>query len=214
MLIRVFFFLFILISSLYASKEILVNLSSQKIYAIEDGRVVFSGNISSGKADHRTPRGTFRVIDKERFHISNKYPEPNGGAKMPYMLRLTNFGLAIHQGYLPGFPASHGCIRVSKSTALKLWHWAQIGTRVKIIGDASNFKYVKKKVKKKQKLAKKRKYHKRKKRYLAKKVYKRHYYRKKVKRRYAKTRYRYLRSGKARLKVPVRYEVVEVYDTW
>jgi len=137
--------IFIVISySLFASKSIEINLSKQKIYAIENGRIVFSGLVSTGKSGHRTPNGSYKVIDKERFHISNKYPEPKGGAKMPYMLRLTNYGMAIHQGYLPGYPASHGCIRVSKTTAKKLWYWTKRGIPVKIIGSASDFKYVKK----------------------------------------------------------------------
>jgi len=148
----------------YASKTIEIDLSKQKIYVKENGRVIFSGNVSTGKKSHPTPRGTFRVIDKERFHISNKYPEPNGGAKMPYMLRLTNRGIAIHQGSLPGYPASHGCIRVSKTTAKKLWKWSKIGTKVKIYGNVSNFKYVKKR--KKRKYAKKRTYKKRVKHYV------------------------------------------------
>ncbi len=215
MSLKQLFLIFFLFNTLYASKEIVVNLSTQRLYAKENNKVLFSGAISSGKKDYRTPTGIFRVIDKERFHISNKYPKPNGGAKMPYMLRLTNYGLAIHQGYLPGFPASHGCIRVGKSTAIKLWRWAEIGTKVKIIGDASDFKYVKKRVSKKKKYAKKKKV-----RHYAKRRYKKHYVRKwskkryKRKRVYAKNHYHYLRSGKAVLKVPVRYEVVEVYDSW
>ena len=133
---------------LFASKSISIDLSKQKLYAKEDGQIVFSGNISSGKSGHRTPRGTFRILEKDRFHISDKYPEPNGGAKMPYMLRITNKGVAIHQGYLPGYPASHGCIRVSKTTAKKLWYWAHTGIKVQVYGNASDFKYVRKKLKK------------------------------------------------------------------
>ena len=183
---RIIYMTFIFtIVNLYASKSLEINLSKQKIYAKENGKTLFSGSVSTGKSGHYTPRGNFKVIDKERFHISNKYPEPNGGAKMPYMLRLTNGGIAIHQGYLPGYPASHGCIRVSKSTAKKLWYWTKIGTRVKIIGSASNYKYTKKK--KSKKYYKKRKY------------LSRH----KSKRKSYRTR-----------KKLTSYEVVEVYDSW
>jgi len=183
--------LILLVTNIYGNKLIEINLNKQKIYAIEDGNILFSGSISSGKKGHRTPRGTFKVLDKERFHISNKYPEPNGGAKMPYMLRLTHYGLAIHQGYLPGYPASHGCIRVSKSTAKKLWYWANRGVKVKIYGNASRFKYLKRKSKKR--LTKRRV----KKKHFTKRVYKK---RKKV---YAKN---YKPKGE--------YEVIEVYDSW
>ena len=176
------------IVNLYGSKSLEINLSKQRIYAKENGKTVFSGSVSTGKRGHSTPRGNFKVIDKERFHISNKYPEPNGGAKMPYMLRLTNGGVAIHQGYLPGYPASHGCIRVSKATAKKLWYWTKIGVPVKITGNASNYKYTKrKKIKKSKKHYKKR-------RYASGRKYKKPVYRTKK-------------------RVPA-YEVVEVYDSW
>lgn len=181
----------LLITNIYASKVIEINLSKQKLYAIENGTVIFSGNISSGKRGYRTARGYFKVIDKERYHISNKYPKPNGGAKMPYMLRLTNYGLAIHQGYLPGYPASHGCIRVSKTTAKKLWYWANIGVKVKIYGDASKFRYKKRKTKKR--VAKRRA----KKKHYSKRFYKK---RKKV----------YVRNYESNSE----YEIIEVYDSW
>ena len=187
---RLLIIFLIFLATLYAGKTIEVNLSKQKIYAKENGNILFSGSISSGKSGHRTPRGNFRVIDKEKFHISNKYPEPNGGAKMPYMLRLTNSGLAIHQGYLPGYPASHGCIRVSKKTAKKLFYWANRGVKVKIYGDASSFKYVKKS----------------KKRY-KKKHLKKHYAKKK---RYKPKRKHYAKSRQAISD----YEVIEIYDSW
>jgi hypothetical protein len=180
------------VSSLYASKSIEIDLSKQKIYAKENGRVVFSGNVSTGKKGHATPRGTFRILEKERYHVSNKYPEPNGGAKMPYMHRLTNKGVAIHQGYLPGYPASHGCIRVSKSIAKKLWRWSKIGMKVKIYGNASNFKYVKKKRVKKRRVAKKR--------VLKRKKYSKRSLYKSTPKRYVKREYQ--------------YQVIELYDSW
>jgi len=179
--------IFIVISySLFAGKSIEINLSKQKIYAIENGRIVFSGSVSTGKSGHRTPNGSYKVIDKERFHISNRYPEPKGGAKMPYMLRLTNYGMAIHQGYLPGYPASHGCIRVSKTTAKKLWYWTKRGIPVKIIGSASDFKYVKKKRTKKRK------------------KYTKNTHKKRVTKR---RKHSYVRNKES-------YEVIEVYDSW
>ena len=117
----------------YTIKRIVIDLKHQRIYAKENGRIIFSGSISSGTRKHRTPTGNYRILERDRYHSSSKYPKPYGGAKMPYMLRLTNSGIAIHQGYLPGYPASHGCIRVSKRTAQKLWRWSSIGTQVSIV---------------------------------------------------------------------------------
>lgn len=179
--------------NLNAKKLIKINLSEQKLYAIENGEIVFSGSISSGKSGHRTPTGHFKILEKDRFHISDKYPEPNGGAKMHYMLRLTNKGIAIHKGYLPGYPASHGCIRVSKSTALKLWKWAKVGIKVNVYGNAADFKYVRKPNKKK--YAKK---HKKSSKRYAKKLHKKRHY---VSKRYPQ-------------KTSAGFEVVEMYDSW
>jgi len=191
---RVYIFIFTIIFTtfVYASKSIDIDLSSQKLYAKENGRIVFSGSISSGKRGHSTPRGVFRILEKEKFHISNKYPEPKGGAKMPYMHRLTKSGIAIHQGYLPGYPASHGCIRVSKSTALKLWRWSRNGIKVKVYGNAANFRYVKKKKSKKRQYAKRKEHNKRK---------------------YAKKRARKIKHYTKRDRSSS-YEIIEIYDSW
>jgi len=123
----------------YAQKEVYIDLSLQRLYALEDGQTVFEGRISSGKVGHETPTGRFSVLQKERMHRSNLYPEPNGGAKMPYMMRLTWDGVAMHQGYVPNRPASHGCIRLTKRTARKLYHWVERGTPVVIGGDSSQY---------------------------------------------------------------------------
>ena len=122
---------------LLADKEVLVDLSLQKAYALEDGKVLFEGRISSGKSDHETPTGSFKILQKQRTHTSNLYPEPNGGAEMPYMMRLTWDGIAIHQGYTPGYPVSHGCIRIQRKFAKKLFAWTSKGTPVTIEGDTS-----------------------------------------------------------------------------
>jgi len=120
--------------SLFGDKFILIDLELQMGYAYEDGNLVMSGRVSTGKKNHRTPAGSYSVIDKERYHISNLWPKPNGGAKMDYMLRLTNDGLAMHLGKVPRRPASHGCIRLKNGFAQKLWRWADINTDVEISG--------------------------------------------------------------------------------
>ncbi len=120
-------------------KEIVVDLSEQRAYALEDGYIVFEGRISSGKPGRETPNGEFTIIQKKRKHKSNLWPKPNGGAKMPYMMRLTNTGIAMHLGYVPNRAASHGCIRLKKGFAQKMYRWATVGTPVYVDGDARDY---------------------------------------------------------------------------
>lgn len=211
-----FMLLILTIATLYGSKSIDIDLSKQRLYAKENGRVIFSSVISSGKEGHRTPTGNFRILEKDKMHISNKYPEPYGGAKMPYMHRLTNGGIAVHAGYVPGYPASHGCIRVPMSTAKRLWAWSHTGMRVRVHGNAANFHYVKRKPKRVKHYAKRVRHYKYKRvvkkrvthrRVVRKKVYRKHirYVARAHKRRYVKRYARNYHRG---------YEVVEIYDGW
>ncbi len=127
-------------SSLFAYKEIVVDLSEQRAYAIEDGYVLFDGRISSGVMNRETPNGEYRILQKKRYHKSNLWPKPNGGAKMNYMLRLTNSGIAMHLGYVPKKgPASHGCIRMKNGFAQQMWKWAKVGIPVYVEGDALDY---------------------------------------------------------------------------
>ena len=122
-----------------SGKYIVVDLSEQKAYAYEDGEVRFSGRISSGKRGRETPTGEYYILAKERRHVSNLWPRPNGGAKMPYMLRLTNDGIAMHLGYVPRYPASHGCIRMKNGFAQRLYRWAKVGTLVIVEGSGAEY---------------------------------------------------------------------------
>jgi len=124
----------VLTLSASASKRIVVNLSQQRACAYEGSQTVFCGNISSGKPGHRTPTGHFRVLEKDIDHVSSKYPEPNGGAKMHYMLRVTGSGIAMHLGYVPNYPASHGCIRMQNGFAQRMYSWAHVGVPISVIG--------------------------------------------------------------------------------
>jgi lipoprotein-anchoring transpeptidase ErfK/SrfK len=126
-------------STLFAYKEVVVDLSEQRAYAIEDGYIVFEGRISSGKFGRETPNGEFSIIQKKRYHKSNLWPKPNGGAKMNYMMRLTNSGIAMHLGYVPDRPASHGCIRLKNGFAQKMYRWASVGTPVYVEGDIRDY---------------------------------------------------------------------------
>jgi hypothetical protein len=84
--------------------------------------------ISTGMRGHSTPMGVFSVIQKRKYHHSNIY----SGAPMPYMQRITWSGVAMHAGVLPGYPASHGCIRMPMNFAVKMWGWTRMGARVVI----------------------------------------------------------------------------------
>ena len=121
-----------------SGKKIVVDLSHQKLYAIEGNRTVLSSPISSGRWGYETPSGRFRVLLKDKDHVSSSYPkrewEEDGGAKMPYTIKITNTGIAIHAGELPGRPDSHGCIRVPYGKAMQLFRWTKVGIPVVVKG--------------------------------------------------------------------------------
>jgi len=127
-----------------AYKVIEIDLTKQKLIASEWDEVFLTSPISSGKRGHRTSKGKFKIIQKEKFHKSNKYPKPNGGAIMNYMLKFTSNGEAIHAGHLPGRPASHGCVRIPLKKAKQLFKWADNNTEVIVRGSAEAFENRKK----------------------------------------------------------------------
>jgi lipoprotein-anchoring transpeptidase ErfK/SrfK len=106
--------------------QIVVSIGSQKVTLYSNGVRVAQGGVSTGQAGHLTPMGVFSVIEKDRYHHSNIY----SGAPMPFMQRITWSGIALHEGVLPGYPASHGCIRMSHEFAQKLWPVTKLGVRV------------------------------------------------------------------------------------
>ena len=103
-----------------------VSLSSQRVTVYSNGAPIAQSPISSGTASNPTPTGIFSIIQKNRFHRSNLY----SNAPMPYMQRITWSGVALHQGVLPGYPASHGCIRLPEKFANYLWGITRMGARV------------------------------------------------------------------------------------
>jgi len=106
--------------------QIIISIADQKISVYEGGTLLASSSVSTGVQGHPTPVGVFSVIGKELWHRSNIY----SAAPMPYMQRITWSGIALHAGVLPGHPASHGCIRLAKDFAVRLWHLTKRGTRV------------------------------------------------------------------------------------
>jgi lipoprotein-anchoring transpeptidase ErfK/SrfK len=106
--------------------QIIISIADQKISVYDDGTLIARSSVSTGVQGHPTPLGVFSIIGKELWHRSNIY----SAAPMPYMQRITWSGIALHAGVLPGHPASHGCIRLAKDFAIRLWHLTKRGTRV------------------------------------------------------------------------------------
>jgi lipoprotein-anchoring transpeptidase ErfK/SrfK len=105
---------------------VVVSLGKQQLTLYADGRPVAHSRVSTGTASHPTPTGVFSVIQKNRWHRSNLY----ANAPMYYMQRITWSGVAMHQGIVPNYPASHGCIRLPEAFARQMWGTTRIGARV------------------------------------------------------------------------------------
>ncbi len=133
-----------------------IDLQEQTAYLIRNGRAVLSASISSGRFGHLTETGSFKVIEKERNHFSTLYgriedaqgntivadadadmPVPRGGkfvpAPMRYFVRFSN-AIGMHAGYLPGYPASHGCIRLPEEKAIAIFNAVAVDTPVTVFG--------------------------------------------------------------------------------
>jgi lipoprotein-anchoring transpeptidase ErfK/SrfK len=136
--------------------HIVVSLPKQRAYLMIGEQIVADGPISSGKRGHETPRGHFNVMEKDPNHHSSLYGDfvdrsgrvvragvsahidsaPSGthfaGASMKWFLRLTGEGVGMHIGILPGYPASHGCVRESSEGAKLFYDHAKVGTPVDV----------------------------------------------------------------------------------
>src|SRR5262245_65323138 len=106
--------------------QIIISIADQRISVYENGSLIARSSVSTGVERHPTPLGVFSVISKHKWHRSNIY----SAAPMPYMQRITWSGIALHAGDLPGYPASHGCIRLTNDFAIRLWHLTKRGTPV------------------------------------------------------------------------------------
>jgi lipoprotein-anchoring transpeptidase ErfK/SrfK len=105
---------------------IAVSIEQQKVRVYDSNGLFAESPVSTGMKGHSTPMGVFSVIQKHKLHHSNIY----SNAPMPYMQRITWSGVAMHAGVLPGYPASHGCIRMPMAFATKMWNWTRMGARV------------------------------------------------------------------------------------
>jgi lipoprotein-anchoring transpeptidase ErfK/SrfK len=139
---------------------VVINLTEQTAYLLEDGQVAFISPIASGREGRDTPTGSFRIISKDLNHQSRSYGlvsdsrgrivnsnatpgshVPPGchyiAAPMPYFMEFRSC-VGMHAGYLPGYPASHGCVRMPRDMAAEFFTRVRIGTPVKVIGSARN----------------------------------------------------------------------------
>jgi hypothetical protein len=103
-----------------------VSLHNQRITVYDANGWILRAPVSSGQRGRETPAGIFSIIQKEAEHYSNLYDD----AFMPHMQRITWSGIALHGGALPGYPASHGCVRMPFDFAARLFDLTQIGLRV------------------------------------------------------------------------------------
>lgn len=109
--------------------SILISLPGQIAYIYRDGVLIAASTISTGKRGKSTPAGEFTILQKREFHRSNLY----SNAPMPFMQRLTWTGIALHAGMLPGYPASHGCIRFPREFARRLFEITELGGQVSVV---------------------------------------------------------------------------------
>ncbi|MEA3189009.1 MAG: hypothetical protein QOD99_2839 [Chthoniobacter sp.] len=138
------------------NSHILVSLSHQRAYLMVGDEIAIDTPISSGKATRQTPAGKFTVLEKDPDHRSNIYgafcdsqrrivregvssvidSAPSGthfiGAPMKWFMRLTEKGIGMHVGILPGYPASHGCVRLPEDIAKMIYDKVKIGTPIEI----------------------------------------------------------------------------------
>jgi lipoprotein-anchoring transpeptidase ErfK/SrfK len=110
--------------------RVVIGLEDQMAYAYSGGELVAVSTISSGKAETPTPTGIFPVLEKRRKYFSRKYDN----APMPFMQRIDKWGIALHGGHLPGYPASHGCVRFPHGFAEKLFAATKVEGSVIYIG--------------------------------------------------------------------------------
>ena len=137
--------------------SILISLSEQTASFYKGAKLVGVSAISSGREGRETPMGNYKILAKEPHHVSNlfgdyvdasgnvlvrnvdakKDPKPPGatfaGSPMPFFMRLTNAGVGMHQGFLPGVPDSHGCIRMPERMVKVYYQNVSVGTPVKIV---------------------------------------------------------------------------------
>ena len=120
------------------SVVVVVSLPEQLVHVYRNGMAIGVSTCSTGKRGHRTPTGVFTILQKHRRHFSSTY----NNAPMPNMQRLTWRGVALHAGNLPGYPASHGCIRLPREFSKLLFEVTHIGTAVIIVDQKTDYQSI------------------------------------------------------------------------
>jgi lipoprotein-anchoring transpeptidase ErfK/SrfK len=110
------------------AERVVISLSDQLAFLYRGNTLVAVSTISSGTDDRSTPTGIFNILEKKPMHRSRKYEN----APMPFMQRIDRFGIALHAGFNPGRPASHGCVRLPAKFAARLYTVTGVGTPVLI----------------------------------------------------------------------------------
>lgn len=108
-----------------------ISIDRQMVHVYSGDLLIGMASVSTGMAGHRTPIGDYPILQKNQWHRSNLY----SNAPMPFMQRLTWDGIALHAGHNPGYPASHGCIRLPYAFAQKLFGITRLGTLVNVTRD-------------------------------------------------------------------------------
>ncbi len=111
--------------------EIVIGLAEQRAYVFRGGALIGAASVSSGIKGRESPIGRFQILEKKRFHRSNRY----SNAPMPWMQRLNWYGIALHAGEVTGRPASHGCFRLPAAFAQKLFGVTELGGFVFVTED-------------------------------------------------------------------------------
>jgi|ERR1700686_2645885 lipoprotein-anchoring transpeptidase ErfK/SrfK len=157
---------FITGSKIGPGTRVIINLSEQRAYLIENGKVSLISPIASGKAGWSTPTGNFSVMSKDIDHhsqsfgsvidssgqiaTSNATPDTNvppgfhyRPAPMPYYMQFAN-AIGMHAGFLPGYPASHGCVRMPRDLAERFFERVNVRTPVTVDGNTLDLTFVRK----------------------------------------------------------------------
>ncbi|WP_374943458.1 L,D-transpeptidase family protein [Sphingomonas sp.] len=112
--------------------SVVVSIADQRAYVYRGQALIAVSSVSTGKEGKGTPAGTYPILQKEADHKSNLYD----AAPMPFMQRLTWDGIALHAGRNPGFPASHGCVRMPAAFARKLFGITSVGSTVTVMDES------------------------------------------------------------------------------
>ena len=116
------------LASARAEVQVVVSIRNQTAWLEDDERILMTSPVSTARSGMRTPTGTFQVSEKDLSHISTIYH-----VSMPFYMRLSGEPFGMHAGYLPGYPASHGCIRMPKAKAALFFKNVIVGTSVLIV---------------------------------------------------------------------------------